>query len=119
MSVESVSAGAVLDVEGALLRFGGDTQLFAEMAGFVLEDGPSLYSQLQQAVLNQDVSAIRMKAHALKGLVASCGGVRAASAAQKMETAGTDADTSRTDSLVAELGDELERLNKALRGYLS
>jgi hypothetical protein len=78
-----------------------------------------LYSDLRGAVINHDASATRMKAHALKGLVASCGGVRAASAAHKLETVGTDGDHSQTSSLVDALGEELARLNEALRGYLS
>jgi HPt (histidine-containing phosphotransfer) domain-containing protein len=116
MSVESVSAGAVLDVDGALARFGGDRQLFAEMAGFVLEDAPELYSELRGAVESHDGPTTRMKAHALKGLVASCGGVRAASAAHKLEAT---EDNSQTSSLLDELGDELERLIQALRRFVA
>jgi HPt (histidine-containing phosphotransfer) domain-containing protein len=60
-----------------------------------------------------------LKAHALKGLVASCGGVRAASAAHKLEAAGADNDHSQTCSLVESLGEELERLIQALRRYVT
>ena len=56
---------------------------------------------------------IRMSAHALKGLVAGCGGVRAASAAQKVETAGHENDLSNIEPLVESLGEELELLRQA------
>src|SRR5262245_36549952 len=95
MKVESIPAGCILDVEGTLARFGGDSELFVEMAGFFLEDAPVLYSDLCDAAQAHNAAAVRMKAHALKGLVAGCGGVRASHAAQKVETAGEEGDLSR------------------------
>jgi HPt (histidine-containing phosphotransfer) domain-containing protein len=117
MKVESVPTGCVLDVEGTLARFGGDYELFVEMAGFFLEDAPLLYSDLCDAARNGDATRVRMKAHALKGLVAGCGGVRAASAAQKVETVGEAGDLSRISELVGLLGDELESLKQAHQAY--
>jgi HPt (histidine-containing phosphotransfer) domain-containing protein len=117
MSAESVSAGCVLDVAGTLARFGGDRQLFAEMAGFFFEDAPRLYSELREAVHRRDAINIRMSAHALKGLVAGCGGVRTASAAQKVETAGQENNLSNIEPLSETLGEELELLTQALEAY--
>jgi HPt (histidine-containing phosphotransfer) domain-containing protein len=117
MKVESVPTGCILDVEGTLARFGGDSELFVEMAGFFLEDAPVLYSDLCDAAKSDNTSAVRMKAHALKGLVAGCGGVRAAHAAQKVETAGEEGDLSRIAELVAVLGDELALLKQAHLEY--
>jgi HPt (histidine-containing phosphotransfer) domain-containing protein len=117
MKVESVTSGCILDVEGTLARFGGDTELFDEMAGFFLEDAPVLYKELCEAARAQNPAGVRMKAHALKGLIAGCGGVRAAHAAQKVETAGEEGDLSRISELVAALGDELETLKQAHREY--
>ena len=114
MSVESVSAGCVLDVTGTLARLGGDRELFREMAGFFYEDAPKLYATLRDAAENKDAKGVRMSAHALKGLVAGCGGVRAANAAQKVETAGQNGDLSRLEALIDSLGDELELLKQAL-----
>jgi HPt (histidine-containing phosphotransfer) domain-containing protein len=119
MNVESMPTGRVLDVDGALARFGGDTELFTDMAGFVLEDAPPLFAELRDATSNLDRSGIRMKAHALKGLVSGCGGARAASAAQKVESTSLDGEPSRIETLVEILSDELQALYQALRGYLS
>src|SRR5688572_396799 len=117
MKVESVPAGCVLDVEGTLARFGGDSELFSEMAGFFLEDAQILYSDLCDAAGARDASTVRMKAHALKGVVAGCGDVRAAHAAKKVETAGEEGDLSRIYELVLALGDELKLLERAHLEY--
>ena len=117
MTAESVTAGCVLDAAGALARLGGDKQLFADMAGFFYEDAPRLYSDLREAVHQRNAANIRMSAHALKGLVAGCGGVRAASAAQKVETAAHENDLSNIEALFGSLGEELEQLRQALQAH--
>lgn len=117
MSVQSDHAGSVLDSNQALVRLGDDRQLYAELIGFVLEDAPILFSELQEAVDCGSASTVRLKAHALKGLVAGCGGVRAASAAHKVETAGEQGDLSEVSPLVESLRDELDSLTHALRDY--
>jgi HPt (histidine-containing phosphotransfer) domain-containing protein len=117
MTADSVTAGCVLDAASALARLGGDKQLFADMAGFFFEDAPRLYLELREATQQRNASAIRMSAHALKGLVAGCGGVRAASAAQKVETAGQENDLGNVTSLVDALGEELNQLKQALQTY--
>ena len=117
MSTESVPAGCILDVAGTLARFGGDRELFVEMAGFFYEDAPRLYSELREATAKRNAAGIRMSAHALKGLMAGCGGVRAANAAQKAETAGLESDLANIDALVASVGEELELLTQALQLY--
>jgi HPt (histidine-containing phosphotransfer) domain-containing protein len=103
-----------LDLESALARLGGDRDLFAEMAGILLEDLPKLQDELHAAVAERDATAVRSKAHALKGLVAGCGGVRAASLAQSLEDAGHSSDLRQTDSLLSMLESELDRLTQAL-----
>ena len=119
MSVYGTTGGSVLDVEGAIARFGGDKELFAEMAGYVFEDAPPLYAKLRTALAAEDASAVRMNAHALKGLVAGCGGVRAAQLAQSLENAGQASDLSECAALDEALQAELKSLMQALRVYLA
>jgi HPt (histidine-containing phosphotransfer) domain-containing protein len=107
----------VLDLEAALARLGDDEELYKEMAGYVLEDAPGLVTELQQAVDSRDATTIRMKAHALKGLVAASGGVRAVSAAQLLETAGETGELSKTPALLSKLESELHRVLQALASY--
>ncbi|MEX2308925.1 MAG: Hpt domain-containing protein [Pirellulales bacterium] len=118
MSVDSVrSTPLVLDVEGTLARFGGDQDLFAELAGFLLDDLPPLFSNLRNAVATEDAASIRGTAHALKGLVAGCGGVRAAQIAQAVENAGQAADIDQAAGLMEPLHAELDLLTRELQAY--
>lgn len=113
MNFESLPAGAILDVEGTLSRFGGDRQLFREIIEFFLEDSPPLLSELRRAVEASNSQAVRSTAHALKGLAAGCGGVRAANAAQRVENAGAEGDLEDIDALVDALEGEIELLRRA------
>jgi HPt (histidine-containing phosphotransfer) domain-containing protein len=105
----------VLDREAALNRLGGDTQLFAELAGFVLEDAPLLFAEIARAVVANDAEAVRSRAHALKGLVAGCGGIRTANVAQQLENAGQACDLGSSPTLLRLLRTELDQLAQALR----
>jgi HPt (histidine-containing phosphotransfer) domain-containing protein len=105
----------VLDREGALARLGGDQQLFGELANFVREDAPPLLQQVTVAVAANDAKTVREKAHAVKGLIASCGGVRAAAVAQQLENAGQSGDLSQAKSLVGNLQQEIDALFEALK----
>lgn len=107
--------GPVLDREGALRRLGGDQQLFTELAGFVLEDAPPLYEELARAVAAKDAEAVRSRAHALKGLVAGCGGVRTANMAEQLERAGQSRDLRQAQTLLISLRSELDQLTQALQ----
>ncbi len=115
MAVEGLTPEPILDIEGTLARFGGDKDLFIEMAGILLEDAPCLFEKLRGAVAASDAAAVRIHAHALKGLLAGCGGVRATRAAQSLEDAGETSDLSQTASLMEALNQELDQLTSALR----
>jgi two-component system, sensor histidine kinase and response regulator len=115
MGIESVTSLPVLDLDGAMDRLGGDQQLYLELAGIVLEDLPGLFEQLQAAATVGDAVELRSTAHALKGLVAGCGGVRAASVAQALEIAGQQSDLKDVDELVETLAVELTRFADALQ----
>ena len=117
MGSESTSTEPVLDLESALARLDGDRELFADMAGYTIEDTPKLFEEIRTAVSTEDATAVRMKAHALKGLVAGCGGVRATIVAQSLEDAGHSGDLSRAESLVTSLEEELAELTKALETH--
>jgi HPt (histidine-containing phosphotransfer) domain-containing protein len=104
----------ILDRDSALARLGGDQQLFEELANFVREDAPPLLQQLTAVVNSNDAKAVREKAHALKGLVAGCGGVRAAEIAQQLENAGQAGNLSQAKSLVGNLQIEIDALLNAL-----
>jgi HPt (histidine-containing phosphotransfer) domain-containing protein len=107
----------VLDVEGTLARFGGDHDLFAELTGFLLNDLPPLFNNLRHAVATNDAASVRGAAHAIKGLVAGCGGIRATQVAQDIENAGQRGDVDQAASLIESLDTELQLLTRELRSY--
>jgi two-component system, sensor histidine kinase and response regulator len=109
----------VLDIEGALARLGGDKELFIEMMNFLLEDGPVLFLDLREAVTAGDSIAVERKAHALKGLLANGGGVRASQAAQFLEDAGNARNLSNAAALIESLESELSALSAAIQEYRS
>ena len=114
-----MASAEILDVEGSLARFGGDKQLFLDMTTMLLEDAPDLFSQLQAGVRLGDSAAVEAKAHAIKGVLANCGGNRAASVAQSLEDAAHRGDLSSAPELAQSLGAELDILTAAIRAYQS
>jgi HPt (histidine-containing phosphotransfer) domain-containing protein len=117
MSVDSIGSDPVLDIEGTLARFGGDKELFVEMSGILLEDSPRLVEDLRNAVAAKDSKAVRSHAHALKGLLLGCGGVRAGRVAQSLENAGQASELRDAESLFETLEQEFEQLRHALNQY--
>jgi HPt (histidine-containing phosphotransfer) domain-containing protein len=113
MTIESLPSRAVLDIEATLARFGGDRQLFQDFIGFFLQDSPPLLAELRRAAQLAHAPAVRSAAHALRGLAAGCGGVRAAQAAQRVENAGAEADLKDIDTLVDTLEREFELVRRA------
>ena len=112
----------VLDLPGALARLGGDEQLYADMVQFLREDCPSLLDELQAGIAASDASVVQRAAHSLKGLIANCGGVRAAEAAQRVENAGAGGDLVDAAHLIEPLRREIDALMQAVsavkaRGY--
>jgi HPt (histidine-containing phosphotransfer) domain-containing protein len=116
MAIETANQ-PVLDIDGTLARFGGDKELFIEMSSILLEDAPAVLDDLRSAVAARNPAEVRGRAHALKGLLAGCGGIRAACAAQNLEDAGQGGDLSNTASLLETLAGELDQLTRALSQY--
>jgi HPt (histidine-containing phosphotransfer) domain-containing protein len=117
MSVESVKTEPILDIEGTLARFGGDKDLFIEMSGILLEDAPGVLDELGRAVDAENAQDVRMRAHALKGLLLGCGGMRAAHIAQALESAGQSRKLRQAPAHFAKLQDEFGQLRLALQQY--
>jgi two-component system, sensor histidine kinase and response regulator len=117
MSQEAVSSDCVLDLEGTMQRLGGDRELFCDLVGFFFDDAPLLLEDVRSAAQAEDGTAMRSAAHALKGLVSGCGGIRAAQVAQQVESAGQNGEFNDIQSLVDSLSSEFNRLCEALRPH--
>jgi HPt (histidine-containing phosphotransfer) domain-containing protein len=109
----ATNSAPVLDREGALARMGGDSWLLAEMIEIVFEDGSLLLAELSAAASAGDFASARMKSHAIRGLVAGCGGMAAAQAAERVEKAADAGDRASLPHLVATLSAEFTRLRRA------
>jgi HPt (histidine-containing phosphotransfer) domain-containing protein len=117
MAQYSLPPKAVFDVQGTLSRLGGDEELLADMIGFFVEDAPPLITELQSAIETQDAPAVKKAAHALKGLVLGCGGVRAGHAVQRVEDAAAAGEIDALVPLVADLTTEIDELVAATLPY--
>lgn len=110
---------AVLNLEATLARFGGDEELLGEMAAILLDDAPHVMHDLKGAVKRRDATAIRGKAHALKGLILGCGGERAGHSAQLLEDAGHRNELKLVDTQIISLEHDLNQFLDALRARIS
>jgi HPt (histidine-containing phosphotransfer) domain-containing protein len=109
----AVVANSECDFDAALTRLGGDRQLLADMLTIYCEDGPQLLAELQSAVRAADAAAARRLAHALKGLLAGCGGDFASAAAGRLEHAAAAGDSAGLNSLADALAAACERFQRA------
>jgi HPt (histidine-containing phosphotransfer) domain-containing protein len=109
----------VFDIDVALLRLGGSTELFEKLVHFYFEDRERLLQQLRHAAVHGDLAQVERAAHTLKSLAANFEALPAARAALRVEES---AQTGKLDSAVEqlpELESQLRRLDEALAGYSS
>jgi len=119
MRIERAALEPVLDIRGALSRLDGDEDLLVDLIGFFLEDSPRLMDELQAAAKNNNANEVKMAAHSLKGLIAGCGGVRAAEAAKRVEHAALANDLAHVQEYIATLSAELDIARGEAQGYIS
>ena len=119
MANKSMSVHPVLDLEGTMNRLAGDEELFIDLVSYFFEDAPQLLVKLKTAINGKDGTEIRSSAHALKGLIAGCGGVRATQAAQIIETAAGEGDLSNIDKQFELFAAEFDILTQMLSRYHS
>lgn len=107
----------VYDHVGSLERMGDDEQLFRDMVGFLVEDGPRWWSEIQRALAARDILRLHRAAHTLKGLVSNFGAVRAVDAAAQIEHLARSGEWELIEERVPELGAALTELLAALQAY--
>jgi HPt (histidine-containing phosphotransfer) domain-containing protein len=114
MSHVIVSSATVLDSRAAVTRLGGDAELYSDLIEFFLVDAPDLLKDLWRAIEADNTAEVRMKAHALKGLIAGCGGVRAVGVAQLIENTAQSGDPEELPSLAQTMESEIDALIQLL-----
>lgn len=113
--VSSPSAAAVVNLGIALQRLGNDQQLLKDMAGFYIEDVPTLIGELRAALQDGDVELATRSAHSLKGLSSNFEAPFAVSAAIVVENAARTGDITKAAAGVDDLDNEVGRVINALK----
>ena len=107
---------SVTDREIALRRLGGDVKLLVTLAGFFLEDAPSLMTQLQHAQHLSDLPLVAQLAHSLKGLSSTFEAIPFLLVLRELESIARAEDTLHVEEIMPRLEWEFDRLLADLRG---
>lgn len=110
---------SVIDIRSVMLRFGFDAELLREIATMFGEDAPVRLDELQTAVEHEDRSAVRLAAHALRGMAANFGAERAVRAAARVEELATRSDWPSIVEAIEPLRATIDELLSNLSPYMS
>ena len=111
---EQETVSPAVDVQEALDRVGGDSELLHELADVFLADCPRLWHNIAEALAKGDARQLARAAHTLKGSVATFGARAAQALAQQLELQGREGNLTHAADTVARLDGELQRLKSAL-----
>jgi len=103
-----------LDESLALSRVGGDAELLKEVVELFLDDYPSTFEKIKDAVAASDATALERHAHSLKGSVSTFGAQRAFEAAFALEKQGRSGDLVGAPDGLSQLEQALEALRPEL-----
>ncbi len=111
---EAEPSGAVFDPQAALVRVGGDRELFQEIVGLFFAETPQVLSAIRESLARGDGKTLEHTAHSLKGTVSSFGAQAAREAAFRVEVLGRGGDLTHAEPACVELEREIARLARAL-----
>ena len=106
---ENPQAENVFDGQSVLERVDGDWGLLEHLVTLFVDTYPDLMAEIQDAIQNQDSSALHRAAHSLKGSVANLGGTAAQEAALKLEQMRREDDLQDPDVAYLSLVEEVSR----------
>jgi HPt (histidine-containing phosphotransfer) domain-containing protein len=118
MVEKSNHSSEALDCSELLARVDNDHELLAELLGLFKDEAPRLLHSLEEAVSREDMRAVEMTGHALKGMLASLSGKRAALTASRLEQMGQTGEKSELRGVFVTLQAEVTALLQALDTYL-
>ena len=114
-SDSSSPRGAVMNIDRALVRMGGNRSILHDLANFFLEDNDELLASLNGALAAEDAKLSARNAHSLCGLSANFGADSCASVAKSIEDACVRNDFVQARRLLVGLQNEVARLVDALK----
>jgi PAS domain S-box-containing protein len=104
----------VLDEALLVSRVDRDPQLLRDLVDLFLEECPRLVNEIRMALDRKDAKGVERGAHSLKGCTSNLAAKMASEAALKLERLAHAGGLVGAESLLAELGCQLERLKPAL-----
>jgi cyclase len=93
------AAAPQIDLEEALARMGGHSELLAQIAGLFIEESQAVMAKLRIAVQARDCRSIEHQAHSLKGSVVNFGAKEMYELARTLEQQGRERDMTGIDEL--------------------
>ena len=92
--------------------------MLPELAEMYIEDGPALLSDIKNAIAQQDATALKNSAHALKGCSSSLGLSILAKHCQVVESSSATADFAMASSKMSELEAEFNQVISVFEGLI-
>ncbi len=102
----------------ALDAAGGDDQLMKEVLDVFLDEAPRLLAAAQHAVEDQDVEALHIAAHTLKGALRAVGALPASEVAYRLERQGKAGDLENSSGTLLELEPALRQVIEEIHKFL-
>jgi CheY-like chemotaxis protein len=104
----------VMDMQAALRRVGGRTDLLKQIVQLFLQESGKMLNGIRQALTQRDLPKLRRLAHSLKGSADCFAAEATVAAAFRLELMGRDGILQTSEVAFAELERTLERLKVAL-----
>lgn len=114
----STDSGCPFDLDVALARAGGDTDLLKELATLFLTDGPKHLSEVKAALRRGDGPTLTRAAHTIKGAAGVFGAAAVTQAASELEKLGLVDDLGSAERGCVDLEAALTRLLDALTAFI-
>jgi HPt (histidine-containing phosphotransfer) domain-containing protein len=114
--VDNVSAIG-FNLDEAMARFGGDRELFVEMAEYFVHDSPAVMDSVRKGIETNDLPAAAKAAHRLKGTVGYFGVAPLVATVVDIEQASKAADRARVESGWPRLVTQVSLLREILTPY--
>lgn len=112
------AAPEAFDAADALDRLGGDSEIFCDVVGALLDTQPALFSELERVVARGDLSATTRAAHTLKGALLAVSALPSASLARAIEESARVGAAAPYAQWVDALRAELQRLYSSLQEFV-
>jgi two-component system, sensor histidine kinase and response regulator len=112
-----LSRTALCDLDGALIRLGGDRSLLSELVRIYVEDAPTLLLRISNGVRNANRSDVLHAAHLLAGLAANLDAPSVTKPAERLEEIALSGRLEDGIAAVEELQVEAARLEEDLQFY--